>query len=48
MAPQVLTVLDRHIITGLIQGSYRDYIWIIKQLYRDNGKEHGNYWDKGG
>ena len=31
--------------TTIIYGLYRGYIWIMLGLYKDNGKENGNYYD---
>ena len=28
-----------------LKGRYRGYIGVILGLYRDNGKEHGNYYN---
>ena len=31
---------------GPFKGVYRDYIGVILGLYRDNGKENGNYYSR--
>ena len=31
-------------ILGPFEGGYRDYIGVVLRLYRDNGKENGNYY----
>ena len=39
------TIVFRVYRDSTIVGLYRDYIRVILALYRDNGKENGNYRD---